>query len=89
MSGNQPMYVAELSKWIDEASRCHNPDPEADAGITSTLNELRRLAVSAVLQLEALKEEVHRLAGDKTNDVRTVNLLRHTSQLINKMRFGE
>jgi hypothetical protein len=51
--------------------------------------ELRSLAVSAVLQLEALKEEVHRLAGDKTNDVRTVNLLRHTTQLINKMRFGE
>jgi len=89
MGSNQPMHVAELAKWIDEASRCHNADPEADAGITVTLNQLSGLAVSAVLQLEALKEEVHRLAGEKTHDVRTITLLRHTTQLINRMRFGE
>lgn len=82
MGGNQPMYVAKLAQIATSPS-------VSDLSAAQAVVELRKLAVSAVLQLEALKEEVHRLAGDKTNDVRTVNLLRHTIQLINKMRFGE
>jgi hypothetical protein len=82
MGSNEPLYAAKLAQIAT------SPNVTLLAAAQSIV-ELRQLAVSAVFQLEALKEEVHRLAGDKTNDVRTVNLLRHTSQLINKMRFGE
>lgn len=87
-TANQPMHVAMLANEVDERFRHHNPDPEADEDIARHLCELRRLAVDAVLHLEALKEEVHRLAGPRTHDPRTLGVLRGAAQLINAMRYG-
>jgi len=76
VTANRPVHVAKLAY-------------QAAVDDWTKIDELRNLAVSALLQLEALKDEVHRLAGANTSDVRTHRLLASTTSLINKMRHGD
>lgn len=82
MADNRSMYVALLSERIEHRAQSNGLEvPE--------VRRLRDLAVSAVLQLEELKEEVHRLSGAGTHDPRTLVLLRNAARLIDEMRFGK
>lgn len=56
-------------------------------GESIALKKLRDLALSALLQLERMKEEMHRMAPD-TSDVRVRQTLVHAAALINEMRHG-
>lgn len=72
--GNKKPYVAQLAET-------------AAVNDWTKVLELRDLAISAMLQLEALKDELHRLAPT-TADIRTQRTLVHATALINKMRHG-